>query len=232
MSAVHEGGSIFNEGQTYQSYLNCVHKACFAPRYPADWYTPRRDLRRKGLAHGWETKDSITSFNRIEIALRIIRLGGESSEFVNLAYLAFSLLLACLLGLYWRNGLIRRICGIIRPQMRKDLFPFRRSPAGKAHVVKLSYRKHMPGGCILRRPFSCTSGSKNARKLCPSHRCFLGSPPILGRGTIIPLFQLSKYYSHFTGCSYGTNCAFLCAAIPPPPTPPRPADFASGRLRS
>ena len=39
-STAPERSSIFNESQTYQSYLNCLRKACFVLRYPAAWYTP------------------------------------------------------------------------------------------------------------------------------------------------------------------------------------------------
>ena len=36
-------------------------------------------------------------------------------------------------------------------------------------AVKLAYRKHMPAGCVMRRPCFCKLGSKNATRLCPVH---------------------------------------------------------------
>ena len=36
-------------------------------------------------------------------------------------------------------------------------------------IVKLAWRKHMPGGCILKRPCFCPHNNERASALCPIH---------------------------------------------------------------
>ena len=59
---------------------------------------------------------------------------------------------------------------IFTPQKEKGLIPLRRTPEGRKVLVdKLAYREQMPGGCVMRRPFFCKLGSRDATRLCPVH---------------------------------------------------------------
>ena len=165
-----EWGSIFNEGQTYQSYLNCLRKACFVLRYPIDWYSPAVVYAARCLRAAGKRKIRFPNFIRSELVLRIIKHEGDDSEFARLAYLAFLFAFrvpseALILQRASKNDEIE----LFTPQREKGLISLRRTPQGLMLIVKLSYRKNMPGGCIMRRPCFCKLGSKNAARLCPVH---------------------------------------------------------------
>ena len=87
-----EWASIFNEGQTYQSYLNCLRKARFVLRYPIDWYSPAVVYAARCLRAAGKRKlrpPPPHNFIRSELVLRFIKFEGDDGEFARLAYLAF-----------------------------------------------------------------------------------------------------------------------------------------------
>lgn len=104
------------------------------------------------------------------MAIRLIRLEGDSSEISRLAYLDVRFAFrvppdALLVGGPLSGGDVE----LPTPERGNVLIPHRRTTHGKARVVNLSYRKRMRGGCILRRPCFRILGSKNAIELRQAH---------------------------------------------------------------
>ena len=139
-------------------------------RKSVDWSTPAVIHAAYALRLVGGNRIRFPNFIRIELIWRIIKSEPKGSELPQLAYLAFLFAFrfppeALLLQRARKNDEVN----LFTPQGEKDLIAFRVIDGEEVLIVKLAWRKHMPGGCIMMRPCFCAHNTPRARGLCPIH---------------------------------------------------------------
>ena len=164
-------GSTFKPGATYPNYLGHLKKACFLTGPPVDWHTAAvRDVC-KGIRCAKKSSFKFPNFIYTHDLFRIVNgLGWEDS----FSLLAFASLLfsrmgpseaLCLRRARDSDRLADFVC-----QDDKVLIGTRICGWATCLIIKMSWRKNLPGSCILTRLCLCSDDSRRARKLCPPHR--------------------------------------------------------------
>ena len=162
--------ALFNETATFQQYVNSLRKVCYILRHPLDWATRAVVHAAYGLRLASSNRIKFPNFIRSGIIWKLIRFFNDDDEFVHLAYIAF------LFALRVPSEALQ-ICRakkgdeveLFTPQREKALIAVRQINGVDTLVLKLAWRKHMPGGCILQRPCFCPHSTERAKALCPIH---------------------------------------------------------------
>ena len=107
-----------------------------------------------------------------ELSWSIISSEPKESEFPHLAYLSFLFAFrvpseALVLQRAHKGG--GGEGDLFTPRGKRPLIACRIIDGREALIVKLAWRKHMPGGCIMKRPCFCARNTPRARGLCPIH---------------------------------------------------------------
>ena len=162
--------AVFNDNATFGNYVAHLQKCCFFLKLPTDWLTPKVSHISKGLKKSQDRSFRFHNFIRSPLLTKIIKHESAESEFAQAAFLSFLFAFRVpsetlqLKRAYRGDRLLS-----FSPQSDKALIgPM--SVGGELFLVaKLSYRKNLAGGCILRRPCFCNLASARARLLCPIH---------------------------------------------------------------
>ena len=162
--------SVFKNTATYGNYVSYLQKCCFFLKYPTSWFSDVIKHIAKGLKKCQDRSFRFHNFIRSSLLARVIQHESVKSEFAHAAFLSF------LFALRVPSETLQ-----LRRAFRGDqLLEFSPHPdkaligsvsvGGEAFIVaKFSYRKNVPGGCILRRPCFCHMGNARATALCPIH---------------------------------------------------------------
>ena len=163
--------SIFRPGATYRNYLGHLKKACFLAGSPVDWYTSAvRDVS-KGLRLAKKGSFKFPNFIYTQDLFRIINGLGWEDCFSKLAFVSFLFSLRIPSeALCMRQAHDSERLADFVPQGDKVLIGVRVCGGAPCLIVKMSWRKNIPGGCILKRVCLCSDSSRRARKICPPHR--------------------------------------------------------------
>ena len=163
-------GSTFKPGRTYTNYVSHLRKGCFLAESTLDWHTLAVKEVAKGLRAGQYIPFKFPNFLYTQDLFRIINSLGWEDVFTQLAFLAylFSLRIpseALFLKRAFSNDRINEFV----PQADKALIGTRTFQDVDCLIIKLSRRKNLAGGCLLRRPCICSVKSASGRRLCPPH---------------------------------------------------------------
>ena len=161
-------GSTFKAGATFRNYLGHLKKACFLTGSPVDWYTPAvRDIS-KGLRLAKKCSFKFPNFLYTQDLFKIINGLGWEDTFSLLAFTSylFSLRIPSEALCLRRARDSERLADFV-PQADKALIGTRICGGATCLIIKMSWRKNLPGGCILKRVCLCADSSRRARKLCP-----------------------------------------------------------------
>ena len=180
--------SVFNDTATFGNYVAHLRKCCFFLKLPTDWFTDKVSHIAKGLKKSQDRSFRFHNFIRSPLLTKLIKHESAESEFAQAAFLSFLFAFRVpsetlqLKRAYRGDQLLT-----FSPQPDKALIgPM--SVGGELFLVaKLSYRKNLPGGCILRRPCFCNLASSRARLLCPIHVFWAAIRRRVDPGT--PLFR-------------------------------------------
>ena len=165
--------------------MSHLRKGCFLAESTLDWHTLAVKEVANGLKAGQFIPFKFPNFLYAQDLFMIINFLGWEGAFTQLAFLAylFSLRIppdALFLRRAFSNDRINEFV----PHADKALIGTRTSQDVDCLVIKLSRRKNLAGGCLLRRPCICSIKSASGRRLCPprafwpliSSRCEPGDP--------------------------------------------------------
>ena len=162
--------SVFNDTATFGNYISYLQKACFFLRQPTTWLTPAVRHVAKGLAKAQNKSFKFANFIRSQLLVEIIEHESTGSEFAQAAFPSFLFSFRVPSEtLQLRRNYADGPLMVFSPQEEKAIIGVSYEGNGPYLVAKLSWRKNLPGGCILRRPCFCHLASPKARKLCPVH---------------------------------------------------------------
>ena len=160
----------------------------FFLRFPTDWLSPCIRHVAKGIKKRQDKSFRFRNFIRSSILVRIIEHESAVSEFAQEAYLSFLFALRVpsetlqLRRAYSADELLS-----FSPQPDKALIGLANADGEQFLVVKMSWRKNITAGCIMRRPCFCHLGSELAVGLCPVHSIWPAVRRRVGCGE--PLFK-------------------------------------------
>ena len=162
--------ALFNETATFQQYVNSLRKVCYILRESLDWSSRAVVHAAYGLRLAASNRIRFPNFIRSEILWKLIRFFGQDDEFTHLAYISFLFALRVPSeALPIRRAHKRDEVTLFTPQKEKALIALRSINGIPNLVLKLAWRKHMPGGCIMQRPCFCPHDTVRAKGLCPVH---------------------------------------------------------------
>ena len=161
---------VFNDTATYRNYIGHLRSACFFYRLEVSWLTPAVRHIARGLAKCQNKSFRFPNFIRSALVARIIDFDGFDSQFAQVAYLSFLFSLRVPSEtLAIRRAFSDDPVSEHIPQSEKALIKICTIEGVPYLVLKLSHRKNLVYGCILRRPCFCSLGSQRATALCPVH---------------------------------------------------------------
>ena len=162
--------SVFNDTATYGNYVGQLQKVCFFLRQSTVWLTPAVRHVAKGLKKSQDRSFRFSNFIRSQLMVKLIEFDTPSREFPQAAFLSFLFAFRVpsetlqLRRAYSADELL-----VFAPQQDPALIGSQVVDGGPFLVAKLSYRKNITGGCIMRRPCFFGLASRKARQLCPIH---------------------------------------------------------------
>ena len=170
---VTQWSSVFNNTATYGNYVTLLERCCFFLHFPTTWKSPCIRHIAKGLAKCQDKSFRFPNFIRSPLLLRIIShetsVNGPS-EFAQAAFFSFLFSFrAPSETLQLKRAYATDLLDDFSPQEDKALIGIRFSDGSPFLVAKLSWRKNLVSGCILRRPCFCSLSGSRAPLLCPVH---------------------------------------------------------------
>ena len=162
--------SMFRNTATYGNYVSHLEKCCFFLRYPTTWYTAAVRHVVKGLKKCQDRSFRFHNFIRSPLLLKIVEKETPASEFAQAAFLSFlfSFRVPSETLQLQRDYYTDEIAAFT-PQTEKALIGVRYDGNEPFLICKLSRRKNLTSGCILRRPCFCFLTAKRAASICPIH---------------------------------------------------------------
>ena len=143
---------------------------CYVLRESLEWSSKAVVRAAYGLRLGAANRIRFPNFIRSEIVWKLTRHIVDGDEFTRLAYLSFLFALrAPSEGLTIQRAHRRDEVTLFAPQREKALIALRSIGGVQNLLLKLAWRKHMPGGCIMQRPCFCPHDTDRAKALCPVH---------------------------------------------------------------
>ena len=162
--------SMFRNTATYGNYVSHLEKCCFFLRFPTTWHTQAVRHVVKGLKKCQDRSFRFHNFIRSPLLMKIIEKETPESEFAQAAMLSFLFSFRVpsetlqLQRAYYTDDI-----DAFTPQTEKALMGVRFEGDIPFLVCKLSRRKNLTSGCILRRPCFCHLSAKKAASICPVH---------------------------------------------------------------
>ena len=183
--------SVFNNTTTYGNYVCRLQKVCFFLRQSTAWLAQAVRHVAKGMKKSQGRSFRFSNFIRSQLLVKLIEFETPSSEFAQAAFLSFLFAFrAPSETLQLRRAYSTDELLVFAPQQDPAIIGVQVVDGGPFLVVKnpalkMSYRKNITGGCIMRRPCFCGLASRKARQLCPIHlfwaiiRCRVGCGALL-----------------------------------------------------
>ena len=164
-------GSTFKPGRTFRNYLSHLRKACLLTGSDFQWDTSAVHAVARGLRSAQRIPFKFPNFIYAQDLFTIINSSGWRSEFAQLCFTAylFSLRIPSE-ALTMKRAFLDDPIGEFVPQADKVLIGVREWKGVECLIVKMSWRKNLGGGCILKRPCLCNDDNPKARRICPPHR--------------------------------------------------------------
>ena len=167
---VKQRSSVFGNTATYGNYVCHLEKCCYFLRYPTTWSTPVIRHIAKGLKKCQDKSFRFPNFIRSPLLLKIINHESSASEFAQ----------ACFLSFLFSFRVPSETLQLVRSyntdeleafthQQEKALLGVRTIGGEPFLIAKLSTRKNLSSGCILRRPCFCNLRASTAQAICPVH---------------------------------------------------------------
>ena len=159
-------GSVFKPGRAYRNYVSHLKKACFLAELPLAWYTPAVIGIPRGLKAARNTSFRFPNLlYTADLSLIIDELGWEG-EFSQLRFIPFLFPLRIPSGaLVMRRAFPEGIISERVAQKERALIGVRKFHSLDALIVKMTARKNLTCGCILKRPCLCQDGNPQASKI-------------------------------------------------------------------
>ena len=169
--------SGFNVKDTYANYTHHMQNVCFSLGMPTSWYTPDAKYVAKGTKKRQDLSFRFPNYVRSRLLIRLVRAESAQSEFPH----------ACLLSFLFRFMVPSETLQLRRshrddrptefpPQIKKALIGARLVKGRPFLAAKLSSRKYMTCGVIMKRPFFCGLNADTARLVCPMRPHVAGCP--------------------------------------------------------
>ena len=164
-------GSSFRPGRTFGNYLGHLRKGCLVFGSSLDWDTTAVRSVAKGLKSAHRIPFKFPNFIYTQDIFTIVNSIGWQSEFAQIRFISFLFPLrvpseALLMIRAFSDDPIERFV----PQADKVLIGTRSWNGIDCLIIKMSWRKNLTGGCILRRPCLCEDSNLRAQRICPPHR--------------------------------------------------------------
>ena len=165
-----EWSSVFNDAATYSNYTQHMQKVCFFLGMSTAWYTPAVKHVAKGLKKCQDISFRSPNYVRSRLLLRLIRSESIRSEFAQACLLSFLFSFrvpseTLQLRRSYRDDRLTEFA----PQGQKALIGVRLVKGCPYLVAKLSSRKNLTCGVIMKRPCFCGLNTDTARLVCPAH---------------------------------------------------------------
>ena len=161
---------VFNDTATYGNYVSLLEKACLFLRFSTSWSTPAVRHVARGLKKCQDRSFRFPNFIRSHLLVRILTHETARSEFAQACF--FSFLFSFRVPsetLQLRRAYNTDDLEGFTPQLEKALIGVRTIDGQDFLLVKLTTRKNLTSGCILRRPCFCHLAARKASQLCPVH---------------------------------------------------------------
>ena len=163
--------NIFAPGRTFRNYLGHLKKGCMLAGTDLGWFTPAVKAASDGLRRAKRGQFAFPNFLFTNDLFFIISNLGWERMFCQLIFITFLFSLrvpseALLLRRAFADDPISEFVS----QDEKALIGVRSFRGTDTLIIKLSWRKNLDGGCILKRTCLCNLGSKVGDRICPPHR--------------------------------------------------------------
>ena len=146
-------GSTFKVGKTFRNYLGHLKKACFLHGSPVDWYSPAVKDVAKGLRLAQKQPFKFPNFIYTQDLFRIINGLGWEDRFAQIAFICylFSLMVPSEALCMRQAPEGERLADFV-PQKDKVLIGTRICGGMPCLIIKMSWRKNLPGAVSLNEP--------------------------------------------------------------------------------
>ena len=165
---VTQRSSVFGNTSTYGNYVSHLEKCCYFLRLPTTWLTPAIRHIAKGMRKFQDKSFRFPNFIRIQLMLKIIDQDSFASEFAQARFVSF------LFSFRVPSETLQMVRSFnsdeldsFSPQPEKALIGVRVIGGESFLIAKLSWRKNLSSGCILRRPCFCIPRAARAQAICP-----------------------------------------------------------------
>ena len=179
---------VFNDAATYGNYVSLMEKAFFFPRFSTTWLAPAVRHVARGLKKCQDRSSRFPNFIRSHLLAKIAARETAESEFAQVRFLSslFSFRVPSETLQLRRASPTDDLEGFT-PQLEKALIGVRIIDGQQFLVAKLTTRKNLASGCILRRPCLCQLAAREAANLRPPHAIWAAVRRRVGPGEL--LFQ-------------------------------------------
>ena len=161
-------GSSFGAGRTYRNYIGHLKKACLLADCTLSWYSPSVKEIARGLRFAKRSPFTFPNFIYTQDLYRIINPLGWAEIFTQLVFPSFLFSLGIPSeALPMRRARPSGRISEFVPQDGRVPIGVRCCAGAECLVIKMSQRKNLSGGCILKRLFLCGDASHQARKIWP-----------------------------------------------------------------
>ena len=165
-----EWSSVFNDTGTYHNYTQHLQKVCYFLGLSTAWNTSAVKHIAKGLKKCQDLSFRFPNYVRSKLLIRLIQAESIRSEFVQACVLSFVFSFRVPSEtLQLRRSYCDDRLTEFSPQCRKALIGVRLVKGHPYLVAKLSSRKNLTCGVIMKRPCFCGLNTDTARLACPVH---------------------------------------------------------------
>ena len=190
--------ATFADGRTFRNYVGHLKKGCLLGGFTLEWCTPAVKAASDGLRRAKRGHFAFPNFLYTKDIFRIISALGWEAVFSQLVFIAFLFSLRVPSeALQLRRAFADDPISEFVFQEEKALIGVRPFEGSVALIIKLSWRKNLDGGCVLRRPCLCNLRSRLGARICPPHRIW---PLIKSR-----VDPGEPIFSQFTKNNFNTN---------------------------
>ena len=178
--------TVFNDTATYGNYVSLLEKACFFLRCSTTWLTPAVRHVARGLKKCQDRSFRFPNFTRSQLLAKILAHETVTSEFAQACFLSF-LFSFRVPSETWKLRRAYNTDGLqgFTPQLEKALIGSRAIDGQEFLLAKLTTRKNLASGCILRRPCFCQLVARKAAQLCPVHAIWAAVRHRVGPGQLL-----------------------------------------------
>ena len=161
---------MFNDTATFGNYISLLEEACSFLRFPTAWLTPVVRHGARGLKKCQDRSFRFPNFIRSQLIAEIIARETPASEFAQACFFSFLFSIRVLSEtLHLRRAYSADRLTEFTPQVEKALIGVVEADVHLFLVAKLTRRKNLASGCILRMPSFCGLVSSKSKAMCLAH---------------------------------------------------------------